>query len=119
MLDFPSKTIEFIKNKLLHQQKEVEKNLKEVAEDDPAKEDDLAESSEPGTDSYIADVHIKDLVLEEQLKKTSSSIKQALFRISNGSYGKCGDCGKQIGIARLMVMPMAQHCLSCSKKNNK
>lgn len=118
MINFPAKTINYIKNLLLRQQKDVEKNLKVVEEDDPAKGDGVAETSEPGIDSYIADVHTKTLVLESQLKKTSTSIKKALSKISNGTYGKCEMCNKQIGIGRLLAMPTAQYCLSCSKKSS-
>jgi len=116
MLGFPSKTINYIKHLLIKQQKEVEKNLKEVEEDDPALTPSLAESSEPGTDSYIADSHIKTVVLEQQLKKANTSIKVALLKIRHGNYGKCEKCGKQIEISRLLAMPTAQYCLSDSKK---
>lgn len=119
MLKFPTKTINYIKDLLLRQQKQVEKNLKEVDEDDPAKGDGLAESSEPGTDSYIADTHTKIVALEDQLKKTNNSIKKALIKIKNGEFGKCEKCGKQIELGRLMAMPTAQYCLSCSKKSTK
>ncbi len=119
MLDFPQKTINYIKEALTKQQKEVEKNLKEVEQDDPATTPALAESSEPGTDSYIADTHTKTLVLEDTLKKTDNSIKKALLKIKNGSYGKCEKCGKPIEIGRLLAMPIAQYCLSCSKKTSK
>lgn len=115
MLDFPIKTINNIKKYLLRQQKEVEKNIKEVTEEDPAKSPVLAESSEPGTDSYIADIHTKTVVLEQQLKNTKTSIKIALLKIKNKTYGKCEKCGKQIGLGRLLAMPTASLCLSCSK----
>ena len=119
MLNFPSKTIEYLKALLSRQQKEVEKNLKEVKKDDPAMNQPLPESSEPGEDSSIADSHTKTLVLEAQLKKANTSIKEALLKIRKGTYGKCEKCGKQIGIGRLLAMPTAQYCLSCSKKNSK
>ena len=119
MLNFPSKTIEYLKTLLSRQQKEVEKNLKEVKKDDPAMNQVVAESSEPGTDSYIADTHTKAVVLEEQLKKANTSIKDALLKISKGTYGKCEKCGKQIGMGRLLAMPTAQYCLSDSKKISK
>lgn len=119
MLNFPTKTIEFIKNALKKQQKEIEKNLKGVEKDDPAIGDGLVESSEPGTDSYIADTHTKYLALENQLKKTSTNIKRALVKISKGTYGKCENCGKHIELNRLLAMPTASYCLSCSKKSFK
>lgn len=119
MLDFPNKTINYIKNLLIRQQKEVERNLKEVVEEDPAVSESLVEASEPGTDSYIADVHTKTIVLGSQLKKTSSSIKEALSKIKNGTYGKCEKCKKKIEVGRLMAMPTAQYCVSCTKKFSK
>lgn len=119
MLDFPIKTLNTIKRILLRQQKEVEKNILEVEEDDPAKEPVLAESSEPGTDSYIADAHNKTLVIESQLKKVSQNIKRALLKIKSGAYGKCEKCGQRIEISRLLIMPTAQYCVSCSQKLSK
>lgn len=119
MLDFPTKTINYIKNLLLREQKEVEKSLKKVSDEDPIKDGALAESSEPGTDSYIADSHTKTVVLEEQLKKANTSIKTALSKITKGTYGKCEKCGKRIEIGRLLAMPTAMLCFSCSKKITK
>lgn len=119
MLGFPTKTLDNIKKYLLRQQKEIEKNLKEVEEDDPAKSPALVESSEPGTDSYIADTHNKIVVLGQQLKNTNSSIKSALLKIGNGTYGKCEKCGKSIGLKRLLAMPIVSFCLDCSSKRQK
>lgn len=119
MLKFPTKTINYIKNLLLRQQKVVEKNLKGVEEDDPVKGDGVPESSEPGTDSYIADTHTKTVILEKQLKDAKTSITTALSKIKSGTYGKCEKCGKQIGIGRLLAMPTASLCLTCSKKSSK
>lgn len=118
MSNFPKQTIEFIQKHLLRQQKEVEKNLKIVYEDDPANSPALVESSEPGTDSYIADTHGKSLVLEKSLTDVKTSIISALQKIKNGAYGKCENCKKQIGISRLLAMPIAQYCLVCSGKKS-
>lgn len=119
MLNFPKKTLEFIKRHLLRQQEEVDKNLKKVEENDPAKSPAVAETSEPGTDSYIADTHAKSVVLEHQLKSAKTSITTALLKIKNGAYGKCEKCGKQIELGRLLAMPTAQYCVACSKKDSK
>lgn len=119
MSDFPTKTIESIKRLLHRQQREVEENLKEIEEDDPAKSPALAESSEPGTDSYIAETHTRTMVLGEQLKNASKNIKNALFKIRGGTYGKCEKCGKKIEPLRLLCLPTAKYCVSCSKKTSK
>lgn len=119
MSSFPTKTIESIKRLLLRQQREVEKNLKEIEEDDPAKSPALAESSEPGIDSYIAETHTKTLVLEEQLKNASQSINNALLKIRRGTFGKCEKCGKKIEHSRLIFLPTARYCITCSQKTSK
>lgn len=119
MLNFPKTTLEFIKRHLLRQQKEVDKNLKGMEADDPVKSPVLAESSEPGTDSYIADSHTKTIVLENHLKAAKTDIKTALSKIKKGTYGKCENCGKPVGIGRLLAMPTAQYCVSCSQKSSR
>ena len=119
MSNFPKNTLEFIQRHLLRQQREVEINLKKVAEDDPAKPPALVESSEPGTDSYIAETHGKSIVFERKLTDAKTGIKVALQKIKNGTYGKCENCSKQIEVGRLLAMPTAQYCVSCSKRISK
>ncbi|MBI3443659.1 TraR/DksA C4-type zinc finger protein [Candidatus Woesebacteria bacterium] len=119
MLNLPQKTVENIKKILTRKQVEVEKNLRQVVKDDPATSLSVAETSEPGTDSSIADSHTKTVVLEAQLEKERTSIKEALVKIKNGTYGKCESCGKSIQISRLLVMPTAKYCIFDSKKISK
>lgn len=118
MLNLPRKTLDNIKRLLLRRQREIEKNLKEVEKDDPIK-DDIVEATEPGTASWLAEAHGRTVALGGELKGVGLSIKKALFRIKNGSYGKCEKCGKQIDTRRLLAMPTTSLCLSCSAKNNK
>lgn len=79
-------------------------------------DDGLAESSEPGTDSWMADVHNQAVAVKENLHSMLSGISKSLARLRSGTYGKCENCGKQIEVARLEAMPIATLCLSCSKK---
>lgn len=116
MLSFPIRTLNTIKRLLLRQQREVEESLEEVGSDDPAKTPSLIESSEPGTDSYIADSHNKIQVLQNNLRQVSINIKKALTKIRTGKYGLCENCGERIEIGRLLAMPTATLCLTCSKK---
>ena len=116
MLNLPQEIFKKIKNKLLKQQKEIEKNLKTIEASDPVNGDGLAESSEPGTDSWLADAHGRTVALKGSLVTMLQNTKQALVNLKKGSYGKCKKCGKQIELARLEAMPTATLCLSCSKK---
>lgn len=109
-------TINKIKTLLLHQQKKVEEEIKLLDEDDPVNSQAPIESSEPGTDSWVADTHTRTVAIKNTLRETLSKIKHALQSLSSGKYGKCEKCGKKIEQVRLQAVPTAILCISCSKK---
>ena len=43
-----------------------------------------------------------------------AQIKQALFRIDQGTYGKCSRCGTTIPAERLESLPFSTLCVKCS-----
>mgnify|MGYP001611827852 FL=1 len=116
MLNLPQETFNKIKRVLQRQEKEIERDLKSIEKDDPVKGDGLAESSEPGTDSWIADVHGRAQVLGHNLQLLLARTKDALANLRSGSYGKCENCGKVIEPERLEAIPTATLCLACSRK---
>lgn len=62
------------------------------------------------SDEYIEviDWHHRD-DLEHQLR----DIVEAQDRLLDGSYGRCFECGSEIGVKRLVANPAASLCLSC------
>ncbi len=44
------------------------------------------------------------------------NIEEALRRIEDGTYGKCQDCGKAIGLPRLRRLPYTRLCIECKEK---
>lgn len=119
MLNLPQKTFDKIKSILQRQEKEIEEEIKAIDKDDPVKADGLAESSEPGNDSWLADVHGRAVAVKDNLQLVLMRTKNALENLRSGKYGKCENCGKPIEPARLEAMPTATLCLSCSKKLKK
>ena len=105
-----------IKSLLTKQQKTVEDEIKLLDEDDPVNSNEIAESSEPGTDSWVADTHTRTVAIKNILRETLSKIKHALQSLSSGKYGKCEKCGKKIESVRLEAVPTATLCIECSKK---
>ena len=45
-----------------------------------------------------------------------ASVKRALTRIENGTYGECVRCGAEIAPKRLEVRPEAALCFECASK---
>lgn len=120
MLSLPQKTLDKIKQTLLRQQREVDDQIKSIESDDPVSASGLvAEASEPGTDSWLAEAHGRLLALKGDLLGLSVKIKNSLIRMGSGTYGKCERCGKPIEAARLKAMPTATLCLLCSSRKNK
>lgn len=108
-----------IQEVLLKKQKKVEEELKEIAEDDPVLSDGLAESSEPGTDSWRTDAHTKLIAIKHNLQAILIRTKKALANLKTGRYGKCENCGSTIEEERLKIMPETTLCISCSRKTSK
>jgi DnaK suppressor protein len=104
-----------LKNLLLRQQQKVEEDLKALEHDDPVMENSVAESSEPGTDSWLADTHSRVVAVKQNLVDMLTKTKKALANLSSGKYGKCENCGNPIEMDRLEAMPTATLCISCSK----
>ncbi len=53
------------------------------------------------------------LRIRDRERKLISKIDEALGRIDDGSYGKCEECGADIGIARLKARPVTTLCIDC------
>lgn len=116
MLELPRQTLINIKKRLLRQQKEVKTRIKDLEKDDPVLAPGAEEASEPGTESWRADVHGRMVALKDDLLKFSQNIARSLISLKKGTYGKCECCGKQIEEARLKAMPTATLCMVCSKQ---
>jgi len=43
-------------------------------------------------------------------------IDEAIGKIDEGTYGKCEDCGEDISVERLKVLPFAIYCVDCQEK---
>jgi RNA polymerase-binding protein DksA len=45
-----------------------------------------------------------------------SMIKFAIMRIDEGNYFRCAECGDNIPLARLDLLPFTAHCVNCAEK---
>jgi len=53
------------------------------------------------------------LRIRDRERKLITKIDEALDRIKNGTYGKCEECGGEIGVARLKARPVTTLCIDC------
>ena len=49
-------------------------------------------------------------------RETLLKIDEAVRKMKEGTYGKCEDCGEDISVERLKVLPFAIYCIDCQEK---
>jgi len=121
------KIIEELKEKLEREKSITEKALEKFANrDEKVKGDwdtrfprfDGGESGDAALEKAADEVEEYStlLPLEYNLETQLKDINSALEKIKKGTYGKCENCGKEIGEERLKIHPAAKFCMSCGKK---
>ena len=81
--------------------------------------EDLEEPLNPDSSERAIEME-DDASLEGQaevLTKEIASVKRALARIDDGSYGECVRCGEDIAPARLEARPEAALCINCARES--
>ena len=78
---------------------------------------DLSEPLDPDSSEQAIEVE-DDAALEGQaslVAREIASVKRALARIDDGTYGICMRCGAEIAPARLDARPEAALCVHCAR----
>ena len=80
-------------------------------------EDDLRHPLEADSSEQAVDLADDEALegIDEVLRQEIAQIRTALLRIENGTYGICGQCGKQIARKRLEARPIATRCIDCAE----
>lgn len=108
-------------DKIRNQLEELRSELREQLESRGANPDDDS-MDESQLETQFADAaqttaeRDKILRVVEKLRDQLSSVNRALERITEGSYGTCENCGKEIPAERLEALPYVIHCVDCRQK---
>jgi DnaK suppressor protein len=64
---------------------------------------------------------LNDLALEAAGHNATQlrSVRYALAKFDDGSYGECEECGNPIGFSRLQARPEARLCITCQTRAEK
>ena len=76
-------------------------------------ENHLAETATATLDREI------DYTLEENSEHVLAAIDAALERMEEGTFGKCGTCGREIAEDRLAAIPWATQCIDCKRREER
>lgn len=53
------------------------------------------------------------LRMRDRERKLLAKINEAFARIDEGTYGRCEECGLEIGLERLKARPVTTLCIAC------
>lgn len=112
------KTLEELKDQLIREKEDLEKNLSRIAHPVDKEEGDYETTfSDIGRDreenATEVDEYSDTLPVETTLEKRLQDIIDALERMKNGAYGICVNCNKEIPLERLKANPAAKTCIKC------
>jgi DnaK suppressor protein len=99
-------------------QDRLEAQLAELRDREQRIANDLAEPLNADSSEQAVEVE-DDASLEAQralIQREMASVKRALLRIEQGSYGECVRCGGDIAPERLEVRPEAALCFACASR---
>lgn len=79
-----------------------------------------AEATQDPAD-MAANAYTKELLMSMSTndRQLLESIDAALYRIAEGEYGYCDNCGQAIQEKRLDALPWAHHCVRCQELNER
>jgi DnaK suppressor protein len=113
--------LEKIKKDLLERKEQIEKELNSFAKKDEYVKDnyrsefpDFGDKEDENAEEIAQ--YTDNISIEFSLEKTLRDINKALERISDGTYGNCAYCSKEISEDRLLARPTSNACVECKEK---
>jgi DnaK suppressor protein len=79
-------------------------------------------ASVPGDEMDIASEHAEaetNARLIELRWSTQAVLDDALERLRRGLYGFCDECGEEISLERLRVIPFTAYCIDCQHRHER
>jgi RNA polymerase-binding transcription factor DksA len=73
---------------------------------------DIVSSTEHPADATLEEV---TATLRTAARTALAEVDAALGRMAIGEYGICQDCGADIALARLEIVPMTARCMPCQR----
>jgi len=77
-----------------------------------SRQGDLADQATGNNETHI------QLKLKQTDAKILQAIEEALWRMDQGTYGVCRDCGEPVAEARLNAIPWTRVCITCKEKQS-
>jgi RNA polymerase-binding transcription factor DksA len=96
-----------LRGRLEEEAEQLDAQLRELGRDESSLDydDNFADSGQ------VAAEQGENQALAARLRDQLDDVELALRKLDEGTYGRCEVCGREIGEARLEVMPAARFCI--------
>jgi len=101
---------ELFKKKLEEEKQRLEEELKNIPPLMPGATWESTDEKADESEDYNNQSSVK-----ESLEHELGDVERALEKITQGTYGTCQECGKEIEEERLMAYPAARTCIAHEK----
>jgi RNA polymerase-binding transcription factor len=79
--------------------------------------DGMGYGMHPADDASLAFDQTADLAIRRNAERLLYQVERALYRMEEGTYGICRECGNPIDDARLKAIPWTRLCIDCASKH--
>lgn len=81
---------------------------------------DLAGEVADAGDASVADLLVdQDVAIVTRQVEELTQLEAAQKRLHAADFGTCGECGADIGLSRLLLVPHATRCIVCQGQHEK
>jgi len=115
-------TLTMFRHRLLAEKREIQERQEHMETEalDVSMQDSISELSmydnHPGDVASEIFERSKDIALRQSANIHLQKIDEALAKISQGTYGTCSMCGREIPLERLEAFPATTVCIACKTK---
>ena len=106
----PKQAPQALRQKMLLKKSELDARLERITAN-------LRRGLEPDSKEQAKQLEDRDVVdaLGNEAREELAKISATLKRLDSGDYGKCKECGEDIGDDRLNAYPYANECIDCAR----
>ncbi len=113
---YPPEVLDTVRKNLEEEKTKLVARIDELSKQDPfADTSRLSDNAAIDAEANEESSHDRFAAMVDELTIQLTQIDDALFRISDGSYGFCKKCGAMIDTDRLKLLPYAEFCMSCEQ----
>ncbi|MCE7913840.1 MAG: TraR/DksA family transcriptional regulator [Nitrosomonas sp. PRO4] len=111
--------LELIENKLRKRQQDLLEEIQSELDERENQQLSAIMGNDPGDDGdlsladALADLNV--IRVDRQINELRE-VEARLLHINKVNVNECADCGKEIGLQRLLVYPTAVRCISCQER---